>query len=423
MSILNQNSYNIYNESLVEEIREDWSEGALAYTIINNAQHKLFKEKLSNDNGWEWFRLIMMIDVPHQMEWLETVLLKGIPIDKPWKMMSSGHQVTIFDLIDQVQGGIRKETRDVIEKIRCIYEILFLRKDVQPALDILNDLEESEDWMALNFVLSCYITGPTSQVRPMLHYIVSMERYDLVRGMLHAATELHTKFNSDTFLPGWINMKDDEGGTVLHITAKQQKMSWVKWFVSNYANPLIKDVYDKTAFNYAPKIEYLQLFWEKCEDKPTAILNNLLIQGVENVETLEWILKNGANPNTEGAFKTASKNPGQIKKLVEYGGDPTAISPNDNWNKDIILEWLCNGGSGGLNYVKMCIDNLTGKKSAEWICFLISLYNKNTEIASFWWSQCNDENKLNYISMIDNIVPKTTYMVQYKKLLENSKNI
>lgn len=423
MSILNQNSYNIYHESLVEEIRENWAEGALAYTIINNAQESLFKEKLTSANGWNWFRLILMIDVEHQMEWLEIVLLKGVPIDKPWKILSSGHQITIFDLIDQVQGGIRQETRNIIEKIKCIYQILFLRQDVQPALDILNDLEETEDWMALNFVLSCYIIGPMKEPKPMLHYIVSMERYDLVRGMLHSATELHHKFDSETFLPGWINMKDNEGRTVLHITAKQQKISWVKWFVSNYANPLIKDVYDKTAFNYAPKLEYLQLFWEKCEDKPTHVLNNLLVQGVKDVETLEWVLQNGANPNTEGAFQTASKYPGYIQKLVEYGGDPTVVYPNNDWDKDVIFEWICNGGSGSPNYVDMCLKHATGKKSAEWICFLISMHNKDGEVALFWWTHCNEQNKINYIEMIENIIPKSSYMKEYKKTLENYKNM
>ena len=71
-------------------------------------------------------------------------------------------------------------------------------------------------------MLSCYVCGALTSAKPILHYLVTMERYDMVRAMLSSATELHTEFNSDTFLPGWINMKDDEGRTILHITAQQK---------------------------------------------------------------------------------------------------------------------------------------------------------------------------------------------------------
>ena len=69
------------------------------------------------------------------MRWLEKTILHGVTIDKQWTKLDTGHQVTVFDLVDNVEGGIREETREVIKHLRDIYQILFLRKDVQLALD------------------------------------------------------------------------------------------------------------------------------------------------------------------------------------------------------------------------------------------------------------------------------------------------
>ena len=420
MSILNPINDKIFYTTLLDEIQEEWTDGSLCHNIIKNQQRELFNEKLNSENAWQWFKLILMTEVPHQMDWLETVLLKGVPIDKPWSISNTGHQVTVFDLIESVEGGINVDTRECIEKIREIYQIIFLRRDIQPALDILNELSEDKKWIQLNFILSCYVIGPLTSPKPLLHYLVTMERYDMVRAMLTSATELHREFQSDTYLSGWINMTDDEGRTVLHITAEQNRDSWAKWFVSNDADPMARDIYNKTPFHYAPKLPYIDVFWQKVDTESTALLDELLIGGVDDVKSLKWLLDNGANPNSCGAFKTALKNEGHVTLLVKYGGDPTMVQPDDTVSSDIIVEWLCSGGSGGMNYAEMCIKHLTGNTSAEWICFLIALHNGRVKEASHWWNQSNDETKLNFVTLIKNIQPKSSYMKQYKGWLDKT---
>lgn len=422
MSILNQNTYEYSYESLFIQVQEEMAEGALASTIIKNQQIDLFKNKLTSDNGWDWFRLILMSEVDWQLEWLEIVVLKGVPIDKAWKVLDTGHHVSIFDLIEQCDGGICSDTKALLQRMSIIYRILFLRQDIQPALDILEELSEHKNWISLNIVLSCYVCGPLSTPKPMLHYLVSMERYDLVRAMLTSATELHTEFDSDTFLPGWINMKDDEGMTVLHITTQQKRESWVKWFLDNHADVLVKDVYGRTPFNYVTEKKYFELFWNKCESKPTELLNELL-NSVENVEALEWLLKTGANPNSPGAFKTAAKYPGFIPLLVRYGGDPSTVIPGGGWNDKVIVEWLLNGGIGSEQYSKFCIKYLSGFKSCEFICFLISLYHSCSEETLLLYKNIKEDERATFDNIILNIKPRTKIMKKYKSLYENVKNI
>ena len=103
------------------------------------------------------------------------------------------------------------------------------------------------------------------------------------------------------------------------------------------------------------------------EEKSTDLLTEILEQGVSDIESLRWLLDNGAKPNSEKAFLSASKTPGFISILVEYGGDPTVFRPGEA----TMAEWLSVGGSGGTNYEEMVVKHLTGRKSARWICFLI----------------------------------------------------
>lgn len=422
MSILNQHTYQYSSTSLFNEVQEEMVEGGLASTIINNKQKELFEKKLTSVNAWDWFRLILMSKVEWQLEWLEIVVLKGVPIDKAWKILATGHHISIFDLLEQCEGGICKNTKALLQRLSIIYKIIFLRQDIQPALDILEELADNKSWISLNIVLSCYVNGPLSSAKPMLHYLVTMERYDMVRAMLSSATELHNEFDSQTFLPGWINMKDDEGRTVLHITAQQKRESWVKWFLDNQADVLIKDVYDKTPFNYTTEKKYYELFWNHCPSKPTKMLNDLLCE-VENVEALEWLLKNGANPNAHGAFKTAIRNKGFITLLVKHGGDPSTISPSSNWSEDIIVEWLSNGGIGGENYSKFAVKYLITNNSTEWVCFLISLYHGCEEEASMLYGNIDESTRNNFENIITSITAKTSIMQKYQKVYENVKNI
>tara|TARA_E500000331_G_scaffold358571_1_gene426801 strand:+ start:48844 stop:50124 length:1281 start_codon:yes stop_codon:yes gene_type:complete len=423
MSILKSMPEKVPSKVWVDNISQDWTDAGLAVTIITNQQLDLFNEKIGKDSevDWQWFQMILMTDVPWQLDWLEKCILRGVTIDKTWRALDTGHQVTIFDLVSTVEGGIRQETRDILIKIRKIYEILFMRQDVQPALDYLNDLEEGKHWLQLNTILSSYVLGPLNEPKPLLHYVVLMERYDLVRGLLTSATAVQQEYSDTDFLKGWINMADDCGRTILHITAMQRRESWAKWFIANSANPALRDSDHKTAFHYAPEIKYLQLFWDKMEDKPTELLTEILEQGVADVESLRWLLDNGANPNSEKAFLTASKTPGFISILVEYGGDPTVFRPANN--APVLAEWLTVGGSGGTNYEEMVVKHLTGRKSAKWICFLISLQNGFLEQAGGWWQACDIEQRNQYAQLIENIEPESAYMKQYQQWLEKVTNM
>lgn len=423
MSILKSMPEQVPSKVWVDTISQDWTDAGLAITIITNQQLDLFTEKIGGDSevDWRWFQMILMTDVPWQLDWLEKCILRGVTIDKTWRALDTGHQVTIFDLVSTVEGGIRQETRDILIKIRKIYEILFMRQDVQPALDYLNDLEEGKHWLQLNTILSSYVLGPLNEPKPLLHYVVLMERYDLVRGLLTSATALQTEYKESQFLKGWINMTDDDGRTILHITAIQRRESWAKWFIANSANPALRDSDNKTAFHYAPDIKYLQLFWDKMEEKSTDLLTEILEQGVTDVEALRWLLDNGANPNSEKAFLSASNNKGFISILVEAGGDPTVFRPRDN--AGVMAEWLSVGGSGGTNYEEMVVKHLTGRKSARWICFLISLQNGFLEQAKGWWEACEEEQRNRYAALIGNIKPVNAYMKQYKQWLEKVTNM
>jgi len=427
MSIIKNTPEQVPAQSWLEQIAVEWKDYGVVNVIINNRQVGQFEKKLNEQpvDTWKWFQLVCLTDVPWQIEWLEKVILKGVPIDRCWTQLGTGHQVTVFDLIETVEGGIRPETRDIINKISNIYEILFLRKDVQHVLDILNDLEDQQSWLQMNFILSCYVLGPLNDPKPLMHYIVLMERYDLVRGLLSSASTLHAEFKSDTYLEGWINMTDEDGGTVLHITSKQRRLTWTKWFISNHADPLVRDIHNKTPFHYVIEKDYIQVFWDKLakENQDITLLNELLVCGPENIETLCWLLENGADPNTKGSFKTAAKDKGFIKTLVAFGGDPTTVQPTEEWETESIVEWLECGGSGGMNYADFCLEHLTGIKTANWICFLISLHNGFLKQASAWWGVCENEQKDKFKSMVNCIKPETSYMKQYKNWVEKVTNM
>ena len=422
MSIIKPTVDKVAAQTWTEKILEDWSDGGVAMNIIKNKKEKLFDEKLNIENAWEWFRLILLIDVEWQMRWLEKTILHGVTIDKQWTKLDTGHQVTVFDLIDNVEGGIRDETREVIKHLRDIYHILFLRKDVQLALDIINELEEEKQWIKLNMVLSAYVIGPLQTPKPLLHYVVLMERYDLVRGLLAAATTLHKEFESDTFLTGWMNMKDDTGRTVLHITAQQKRESWAKWFVSNHANPLERDDNNKTPFHYALRLPYIDIFWGKIE-KNVDLLNELIQEDCDDQNTLIWLLEHGANPNQIKAFDKAYKTEGNMAILTKYGGDPSIIHPTDEWSSCSVMEWLLCGGGEIKNYSELIIKTLSTEKSSQWICMILSLYYGMIDNAVKWCDLC-EENEINdYFDIILNIDPQTEFMVRYKKSIEQVKNM
>jgi ankyrin repeat protein len=418
MSIIKSTSEKVLAETWQKKILDGWSQSGVAMNVIKNKKRKLFEEKLNAENAWDWFRLILLIDVEWQLEWLEKTILYGVCIDKHWHKMDSGHRVTIFDLVDKIEGGIRNETRDVILHLRDIYEILFLRKDVQTYLDILNELEEDGKWIQLNIILSTYVLGPMQSPKPLLHYVVLMERYDLVRGLLSAASSLHKEFKSQTFLYGWINMKDDHGSTVLHIVAKQRRESWAKWFISNLADPLEKDDNGLTPFHYVIEKPYLEIFWSKVKNKNTDLLNDLM-KSCDNLKALEWLVKHGASPYIH---PNAHHNVGAMSLMVQYGGDPNVITPKHDWSSESIKEWILCGGGNVENYSELVIKHFY-YKPPEWICLFLALHYNEHAIAFQWAKSLSDSDLRLYFDSVLGIVPKTEYMIKYRETVENVSNM
>lgn len=382
-------------------ISNEWDQFSTALAIITNNKKTMFEEKLNCDNAQEWFRLILLTEVDWQLDWLEKTILYGAAIDMPWHAMKTGYQVTAFDLVDTVEGGINKNTRELFRNLRDLYEIIFLRKDAQAALDIFNELQEDKQWMQLNMVISCCVMGPMQELRPLLHYLVHMERYDIVRGMFSSATALHKEFQSETFLSSWLNMADNHGRTVLHLAALQQRQSWVKWFVSNGADVTLRDIYQKTAAHYMPD------FVEIMNIQDPELLSEL---DISSKDGMLWALKHKAR----ATFKHVGTSPDLIRLLVEHGGDPSTVWPNTNWCDESITEWLHCGGGGVPFYGKLLIEH--GKKSPEFTCLLLALHeNKNVEK---WWNLCSTAETDEFYKLMNGVTARTEHMETYLKTLE-----
>ena len=116
MSIIKNTPEQVPAQSWLEQIASEWTDYGVANVIIKNKQADQFERRLETnaDEIWKWFQLVCLTDVPWQIQWLEKVILKGVAIDRCWTQLGTGHQVTVFDLIETVEGGIRKETRDII---------------------------------------------------------------------------------------------------------------------------------------------------------------------------------------------------------------------------------------------------------------------------------------------------------------------
>jgi len=422
MSLLKPSNDLISSDTWVERIKSEWDDSSTALNIIITNDETLFKEHLKRHNAWEWFRLLIMTDFPKQMQWLEKTVLNGVPVDRHWYQLDTGHQVTVFDLVDTVSGGIRDETRQLLLNIRTLYHILFLRQDVQSALDIVNELRDEKKWIELNVILSMNILGPLHACKPLLHYVVMLERYDLARGLLDAATTLQSEFKSQTFLNGWMNMKNDDGQTVLHITAVQRRESWAKWFISNGANPTVRDSNNKTPFHYAPILPYLDIF-NNNGFHISDILDELLVDGCSDSSSLEWILKNGGNANTPGCFDASVKKSEHLAILVKGGGDPTCVEPTRSWSPNAITCWLNWGGCNSQGYTDLVIKHLSYHQQPEWICMLLAMNKGHEAEARHWWSKCNEEEREKYYEVIQHIKPTSARMKEYKSLVEKVKNM
>ena len=406
----------------IEKIKSEWSQYTNAVTILAGGDEGVYLEHLTESNAWDWFRTILMTNFSGQLQWLEKAVLLGVPIDRRWHKVETGHQVTIFDLVDSTSGGIRVETKQAITALRKIYSILFIRKDVQAALDILNDLEEGKHWIRLNIILSAHVLGPLQNARPMLHYVVMMERYDLARGLLASATALQKEFDSDTFLDGWMNMVDEEGRTVLHLTAMQRRESWAKWFLSNHADPSARDMYGKTASHYAPCLPYVEVFFENTREG-VKILNEILSNGCEDLDTLKFALGKGATVSDGDTLQKYLQDGAFFRALVDAGTDPSLISPTPSWSTENTLTWLECHGVCEVGYSSLIMKHLTMHKTSDWLCMLSCLKNRHIDEALIWWDMCDTKQLATFCERMKRIKPSTTTMDNYKRDLEKLENM
>ena len=421
MSLLKSSNNSTSSTVWLNRIKDDWEDCERAVEIINSSEEGVFLEHLTEKNAWNWFRTILMVDFSQQLQWVEKTILKGVAIDDTWHKIDNGHQVTVFDVLHSTVGGIREETRQTLGYIQNIYTILFLRKEVQPALDILIDLEEEKYWIRLNVILSTHVLGPLQNTRPLLHYAVLMERYDLVRGLLNSATALQREFNSDTFLKGWMNMIDEEGRTVLHLTAIQKRESWSKWFVSNEADTSLLDIYGKSASHYAPIYPYISTFHTNTRSG-VKILNDILLNGVSDLDTLKFILKSGGRVYESNVLIKYLKHPLCYAELMQKGTDPCLIQPDNTWTTGEIKMWLKSNGVCNEGYESLLMEHCDDK-SAVWICFLCCLKYRLINKASVWWNLSTVEEQEEFVCKINNIESKTDLKLNYKEDFEKVRNL
>ena len=195
MSFLKDDSPKIDTTTWLENIVSEWTDGSLALNIIQNRNKTQFINHINAGNNWMWFRVLMLSKVTFQLEWLEEIVKTGLPIDKSWVKMDTGQEITIFDINDSIEGGFEEKTKNLISDIYIIYEVLFLKKPVQTVIDIITEYCDEQRWPELTIILMSHIYGPLNKIYPLFHYTVLLERYDILRSLLTAATTLHKVIN------------------------------------------------------------------------------------------------------------------------------------------------------------------------------------------------------------------------------------
>ena len=256
MSLLREPTTRINPDTWADKISSECINGSLYQRIIKNNNKKLFMSHLNENSAWDIFRLLLLspIDPMQQLEWFEYIILNTkMPIDKIWVQMNTGKKVTIFDLDELLENGLNEIISNLINNIEKKYETMFLRKKVQSALDIIEDLQNSNQNIELRIIVSCYIEGPLNTVYPIYHYMVLLNRYDLFRIMLQTVNDLDGADTKLKIKKKWINLKGHEDKTILHHVCSQEKQTWIKYVVSAGGNPLCNDINKITPFHIDKK--------------------------------------------------------------------------------------------------------------------------------------------------------------------------
>jgi hypothetical protein len=435
MSFLKDDSPKIDTTTWLENIVSDWSDGPLAVNIIQNCNKTQFKNHINAGNNWMWFRVLMLSKVTFQLEWLEEIVKTGLPIDRSWVKMDTGQEITIFDINDSIEGGFEEKTKNLISDIFIIYEALFLKKPVQTVIDIITDYCEEQRWSELTIILMSHVYGPLNKIYPLFHYTVLLERYDILRALLTAATTLHKvihkKHETINFQKSWVNLRGNDGGSILHLICEKNKPTWISYFLSIDANPLLTDFNGSTPFHVNTSqnkitILYNTLDVNEQDNWKLKYMHYFMLYAIQKNDPtlLNWLLEKGGDPNTEDLVLICLKNEYNkcLKVLLDFGADPNFINTSNITLKES-EEHIEGGGilfyndinmllHEKYNPIELCIISLTYKIDANehrikpiLIKYINALEDKQTI--------------LEFFNAIMNIKSITTITSQIQSMVEN----
>ena len=436
MSFLKDDTPKIDATTWLDTITSEWPDGSLALNIIQNQSKSQFINHLNAANNWNWFRILMLSKISFKMEWLEEIIKTGLPIDKPWIAMDTGKQITIFDINDTIDGGFNENVKHLFEDIFIVYETLFLKKQIQPIIDIFTDYSEDNKWSELTILLMTHVYGPLNEIRPLYHYMVLMDRYDILRVFLTGATTLHKaikkKHTNINFQKSWVNLRGHGGGTILHMVCGQNKPTWINYFLSVDADPLIKDFDDMTPFHIKTNETKISSLYNSLNGEMQQRWNEnnmhyFLLYAIQKDDhkLLDWLLVKGGDPNTDDLVLICLKNDyvDCLKVLIKHGADPNHIkSINIS-----LVETYIHLDSGGVLFKNNIIGLLHGKYNPTELCIISTIYNtrlienEKKDIVCKYLGMI--ENKAVILEFFTKILNIKTVTEVSRKIQQNVKNV
>ena len=213
-----------------------------------------------------------------------------------------------------------------------------------------------------------------------------MNRYDILRAFLNGATTLHKeimkKHKEINFQKSWVNLKNHDGSCILHLVCEQNKTTWISYFLSVDANPLLEDFNKLTPFHVQTNKNKCSMLFNSLErehqDKwKLENMTYFLIYATQknDSELLKWLLSIGGDPNTCDLVSICIKNDYDkcLSVLMDYGADPNEIDLPKNIG---LIESKVHVESGGLLFSNNIIGLLHNKYNPTELCIISTLYNQ-----------------------------------------------
>jgi hypothetical protein len=284
-------------------------------------------------------RTILTKKTPHQMIWLKHWMKCGGVLDQLWISPTSTaaniHVLSILEILREL--NLTDDTMNFFANVRAIFECMWLRHSKEIAKNVLSTMDPKlrEALLLANF------EGPTGKSAPLVMHAIGCDRTHLAQLFL-----LTNHGNNDD---------------IFKMVLAKNKKHWIAWFLRNELSNkclaidyLVKtnNVTELYKLPSRSSKEWLQRLHSAI---PLAIANN-------STDCLEWLLKNGADPNCE-AMTTCT--PEILKVFLEYGADPN-MYPLDCYEKEswrILLE------HGARAVLKQHIIE-------DWVIMINSVYDK-----------------------------------------------